>query len=234
MGKAMSSKAIRAAREKERKQRASKKRRIAVRCQHLNYLIVCEGKMTEPNYFKALVESRNSSVITITLEGKGMSTVKLVNEAIRLRGLARDKYDKIWVVFDKDDFKDFNDAIKLASDNKISVAWSNEAFELWYVLHFQYLDTAITRAQYIDVLNKYIGDIIPYFKYKKNSVEFYSILCNYGNQQHAISFAKKLANNYCGTDYSSHVPCTMVFKLVEELNNPEAVLLELNQDGDDN
>ena len=69
MGKAMSSKAIREAREKGRKQRIDKKRNVGVRRQYLNYLIVCEGEKTEPNYLKSLVGFRNSSVISVIVNG---------------------------------------------------------------------------------------------------------------------------------------------------------------------
>ena len=224
MAKAMSSKAIRAAREKERKLRVDKKRRGDLRSQHLNYLIVCEGEKTEPNYFKAIVETRNSSVISVDLEGIGSSTVKLVKEAIRLRDKDKNKYDRVWAVFDKDDFHDFNKAIELANQNNIKTAWSNEAFELWYVLHFQYLDTAISRKRYIEIINRYFRAFIPTFKYEKNSTDFYHILKKYCNEDQAISNAKRLVSNYTDYNFSSHHPCTMVYNLIEELRHPEDVL----------
>lgn len=221
MGKAMSSKAIREAREKERKQRVDKKRQIGVRRQYLNYLIVCEGEKTEPNYFKSLVGFRNSAVISVDIEGTGTGTVRLIKDAIEIKNLNPDKYDRVWAVFDKDNFNDFNDAIALANKNDINVAWSNEAFELWYVLHFQYLDTAITRSQYIEIINRHFRDLIHGFKYEKNSDSFYHILKKYCNEDFAVSNAKRLAGNYWDSNYASHKPCTMVFKLIEELNNPE-------------
>lgn len=224
MGKAMSSKAIREAREKERKQRVDKKRQIGVRRQYLNYLIVCEGEKTEPNYFKSLIGFRNSSVISVDIEGAGTGTVRLVKDAIDIKNSSFNKYDRVWTVFDKDSFNDFNDAISLANKNNINVAWSNEAFELWYVLHFQYLDTAVTRKQYIDIINRHFRGLIPGFKYKKNTKDFYQILRKFCKEDFAITNAKRLASIYWGEDYSSHKPCTMVFKLIEELNNPEAFL----------
>ena len=57
MGKAISGKAIREMRERERKaHHLEKKIKVASKLTHLNYLIVCEGEKTEPNYFKALVK----------------------------------------------------------------------------------------------------------------------------------------------------------------------------------
>lgn len=73
-------------------------------------------------------------------------TLQIKEELERKRQLP---FDRIWVVFDKDDFNDFNEAIKLAKDFSFNCAWTNEAFELWYFLHFQYLDAAISRHDYI-------------------------------------------------------------------------------------
>ena len=66
------------------------------------------------------------------------------------------RFDRVWVVFDRDDFNDFNEAIALAERKGYKAAWSNEAFELWYLLHFIYLDTAISRADYIKKLENEI------------------------------------------------------------------------------
>jgi hypothetical protein len=68
-------------------------------------------------------------------------------------------------VFDKDDFNDFNEAFQPASRIGFYVAWTNEASELWYLLHFVYLDAAISRAGYITKLEneirKHDADTLP-------------------------------------------------------------------------
>ena len=85
MAKAMSSRAIRELRERTRKEKHDKKRKVATRKVHLNYLIVCEGERTEPNYFRALVGGRNSRVLDVNILGEGQSTCRLVNTAIEER-----------------------------------------------------------------------------------------------------------------------------------------------------
>lgn len=229
MAKAMSSRAIRELRERTRKEKHDKKRKVATRKVHLNYLIVCEGERTEPNYFRALVGGRNSRVLDADILGEGQSTCRLVNTAIEERNKSMIEYDRVWVVFDKDDFTDFNEAIALANSNGIGAAWSNESFELWYYLHFQYLDTPITRAQYIDALNREIRKFVPEYSYKKNDIGTYAILNLYGNQELAIRYSKYLENIYAGTNHASHKPCTKVHHLVMELLNPEEVLEILNK-----
>ena len=125
-----------------REAKAAKKRQENVRERHVRFLIVCEGKKTEPLYFEALITNHTSTVREVTIEGEGRATVALVErtEEIR-RDLERKNnmsFDRVWVVFDKDDFDDFNEAIKKARKLGFQSAWTNEAFELWYYLHFEY------------------------------------------------------------------------------------------------
>ena len=224
MAKAMSSRALRELRERTRKEKHDKKRKVATRKVHLNYLIVCEGERTEPNYFNALVGGRNSQVLSVEVLGEGQSTCRLVHTAIEERDKSMIEYDRVWVVFDKDDFTDFNEAIALAQSNDICSAWSNEAFELWYYLHFQYLDTPISRSQYIDALEREIRKHEPEYSYKKNDKGTYALLCKYGNQDLAIRFAEYLEKIYIDTNYASHKPCTKVHHIVKELITPEEIL----------
>lgn len=177
MGKAISGKAIREMRERERKaHHLEKKIKVASRLTHLNYLIVCEGEKTEPNYFKALVKGRNSQVLTATIEGEGANTKSLIDIAIKRRALSPIHFDVTWAVFDKDDFVDFNEAIEYAKSNGVNPAWSNEAFELWYYLHFQYLDTQVGRHQYIEMLTREVRKVYPRFEYRKNDEGIYQLL----------------------------------------------------------
>lgn len=229
MGKAISGKAIREMRERERKaHHFEKKIKVASRLTHLNYLIVCEGEKTEPNYFKALVKGRNSQVLTATIEGEGANTKSLIDIAMKKRDLSPIHFDVVWTVFDKDDFVDFNKAIEYAKANEINPAWSNEAFELWYYLHFQFLDTQVGRHQYIEMLTREIRKVCPKFEYKKNDEGMYSLLEHIGNPAQAIKNARALESRFEGADYASHKPCTPVYKLVEELNNPESVMEQIN------
>ena len=111
-----------------------------------SFLIVCEGKQTEPNYFKALTKGIES--INCEISGKGKDPNSLVEYAITKK--ANNDFDKIWVVFDKDEVpnNDFNDAIAEAERNYIECAWSNEAFELWFLYHFENVTAHLSRKAY--------------------------------------------------------------------------------------
>lgn len=181
-------------------------------------LIVCEGERTEPNYFNRF-EVTN---IKIEPRGIGDNTIRLVEYAIEES--QNNDYDQVWCVFDKDSFpKDnFNRAVQLAQNNDFGIAYSNESFELWYILHFEFLNSQITRDQYIKKLN----DIFKSKKlegfpdsYKKNDPNIYRILKPY--QDTALKNAKNLSKDYeseLTPSPATQFPVTYVYKLVEELN----------------
>jgi hypothetical protein len=187
------------------------------------FLIVCEGEKTEPNYFKGFPKQSGKIVYDIKYDGGGISTLKVVEKAIELRDKSKQKYDRVWAVFDRDSFKSssFNSAILKANAHKISCAWSNQAFELWYLLHFHNRVTAMDRNEYSKALEEAINSKqkskSTSFKYKKNDTSMFSLLAKYGNQEQAIKWAKKLNENFEGEKYSDYNPSTQVYKLVEEL-----------------
>ncbi len=153
-----------------------------------NYLIVTEGTETEVNYFnniKQILENLfNNNIIiervTLKVEGTARSTTVLVNEAIKKRSLK--SYSDVWVVFDKDENIDFDEAIKLAEKKGMNVAWSNESFELWLLLHFQNLNAAIHRDDYIAKLNTHFKNKnLNNGKYDKNIYDIFDITFPYVN-----------------------------------------------------
>lgn len=188
------------------------------------FLIVCEGEKTEPNYFKSFPKKVGKIIYDIEFEGGGISTIKVVEKAIELREKSKQKYDRVWAVFDRDSFKanSFNSAILKAKVNNIKCAWSNEAFELWYLLHFHNRITAMKRTEYEkaieEAVNGKLGKKKKKFEYKKNSPEMYTLLSRIGNQELGIKWAKELANSISAEQFANYNPQTMVFKLVEELN----------------
>ena len=174
---------------RERKEaKAAKKRKENIREKLVRFLIVCEGTKTEPHYFEALINNCISAVREVTIEGEGRATVALVDRTQEIKVELERKnamtFDRVWVVFDKDDFEDFNEAIKEAHKLGFHSAWTNEAFELWYYLHFEYLDTGISRSAYIEKLEEVfrnrMGD--ETFKYRKGNPDIYSLLQQYGRE----------------------------------------------------
>lgn len=134
-------------------------------------LIVCEGENTEVDYFKQF----RIANVTIMPIGIGMSTTKLVKETekkrMELEKRKKIRFDEVWVVFDKDDNSDFDEAIRLASSKKYKVAYSNQAFEYWFVLHFQdHQGGAMYRGTYARIINEQLQKYGVYYDDKSKHV----------------------------------------------------------------
>lgn len=186
-------------------------------------LIVCEGKNTEPSYFR---QFRLSSAKIIPL-GIGSNTISLVNETADLS--QEYKYDQIWCVFDKDDFSadDFNSAILIAEAQGFNVAYSNQAFEYWLILHLEdHQGGGMHRRQYNDKINENLK--AHGLKYDGNGTkeitgdlfEFLeSVDPNYqkSRQNLAIERAKRIYESLNHNSPANEESSTTVFKLVEEI-----------------
>lgn len=190
-------------------------------------LIVCEGKETEPNYFNSFPKMDNVSVVTAG--GKG-SPSQVVKKAMELRDKAKQSlYDAVWAVFDKDNFTDFKTAIDIAHGENIGCAWSNEAFELWFIYHFENPTSAISRNDYGSKIEAHVQQgakkqkLSQYqkFSYQKNDGNVRRTLLDCGgNEENAIKWAEKQAQEqgkWHGENWDKQNPCTMVYLLVKQL-----------------
>ncbi|MCD8289999.1 MAG: RloB family protein [Prevotella sp.] len=203
---------------------------VKIRCR---ILIVCEGEKTEPNYFRTFDQMQYGSVVyKIDFEGGKINTVQVVEKAIELRDkaiVAGNPYDTVWAVFDKDDFpaSAFNAAIIKAERHGIGCAWSNEAFELWYVFHFVNRVTAMGREEYKRAISKYVNESPKYtektkYSYQKNALNSHEIMTKYGDETLAISYAQRQEQSFNDTRYATHNPCTTVYKLVRLLRGEDS------------
>lgn len=186
-------------------------------------LIVCEGGNTEPSYFN---QFRLTSA-TIKAIGKGYNTVSLVEQAERLQ----EKYqcDQVWCVFDKDSnsSQNFNTAIDSANTLKFGIAWSNQAFEYWFILHFEdHQGGAMNREDYNDKINKYInpfGAVYDGESNKKVTDKFFNLMCGTdpitGNARTALAIARARRNLafHNPANPATAESSTTVFMLVEEI-----------------
>lgn len=200
---------------------------------HLYFLIVCEGEKTEPRYFEAFKNDLPKGFLdnaTIDIEGEGKNTLTLIEAVVATRERKQRTsgriYDQTWAVFDRDSFppRNFNDAIfkARAAQPEIHCAWSNEAFELWYLLHFEFYQDAASRHDYQTRLETVISQRMGTpFRYAKNDPNMYQLLKKWGNQAQAVVWAESLEQWHEGEAFADHNPCTLVYKLVRALLNPE-------------
>lgn len=180
-------------------------------------LIVCEDSKSSRYYLESFPVDKQR--IEISVLGTGMNTDSLVEETLRQIGKAAksgQRYSDVWCVFDRDNFPlaNYDRAFRLANSNKIKVAWANEAFELWYLLHYCYLDAGISRADYSKKLRE---KGLDYDKADKAIYEKVKPL-----QENAIKNAAKLEKHWNDSEKAHperENPSTSVHKLVEYLTD---------------
>ena len=186
------------------------KRTSSLRLVKQTFLIVCEGEVTEPEYFNSFrLTSANVKAI-----GKGMNTISLVKEAIAIRDIEKRRsrnYDQCWV----DDFSDsdFNAAIQMAQTNGFHVAYSNQAFEYWFLLHFNLYQGSIHRSRYGEMLSHLLG--FRYGKTKGDSMKVFNVI--YPKTRIAIGNAQKILESFDGSNPAKEESSTTVHQLVEQL-----------------
>ena len=175
-----------------------------------SFLIICEGEKTEPNYFQAF-RIPTLSVELFEVIGLGDNTLSLVERAKEY--IECNRYSYIWCVFDRDSFPSgqFNAAITSAYNNGMYVAYSNEAFELWYLLHFHFYNTGMSRTSYKSSLTKLLNH-----RYEKNSTTIYEEIKDI--QPTAIRNATTLLSQYDPNRPEKDNPSTTVHLLVQCLN----------------
>ena len=190
--------------------------------------IACNGQETEPNYIKGIAKEVNNYLFDkyfnykrkkefIKVKGYEHNTLSLLRYVQKQVEEEFPEAQTVWLVYDKDDFPNdnFDNTEKSAKreykKRKYKVAWSNECFELWFVLHFQYLEADIGRKKYIEILKKYIPE------YEKNIKNMYEKLKD--KTSDAIKRAEKLYNKYdTNLPPSQKCPATRMYELIKELN----------------
>ncbi|MCU0447507.1 MAG: RloB family protein [Microscillaceae bacterium] len=210
--------------QKAHRQERDLARNVAIIAEKETFLIICEGKNTEKEYFDGF---RLTSA-TIKAIGTGYNTLSLIEYTEKFVELEKKKgndFDQVWCVFDHDPKPDnplqsqnFNNAIQKAQSLGYKVAYSNQAFEFWYLLHFNPYQGGMDRSEYDDRLNEHFKIFnVKYGKNKSKAKRMYSLL--FSRQKEAIKNAKNAEKIFDKTvTPAKRESTTTVYKLVEELN----------------
>ena len=119
--------------------------------------ILCNGEVLEYDYLCDFRDhiARAGNILVKRKDFKRLAPWQLIEKAIAYKNSIEgfDPDDQVWCVFDVDDYwknnqKKIEDAIKKTEENGIELAWSNECFELWLLLHFQAVSGETPRSDY--------------------------------------------------------------------------------------
>jgi hypothetical protein len=199
------------------------KRDIDNKKQKKDILISCEDSVSAREYFQIIINDlfdrqciTPKSVVIVPHRGKTHPTGVL--ETLQEYKDYKDFSNK-WIVIDRDEqlqggghsLEDFNNAIKYAKKDEIDVAYANDCFELWYLLHFDYIDGSMSRKDIERKLKEKLK--IKDIKTKETTKIIFEKLIN--DQQKAIYNAVELLKN----NQDKQNPSTTIHLLVQQLNN---------------
>jgi hypothetical protein len=127
----------------------------------------------------------------------------------------------------------FINAIHLAKQNNMKVAYSNQAFEYWLILHFEdHQGGAMPRTDYDNKINSYLEPLGCYYDGKGSKIidaNFFDNMLSFvrttregkkiTRQDEAISRAKRILGFHTanGTSPEKAESSTTVFELIEDL-----------------
>lgn len=219
------------------------KRKEAIRAQVSSIIIACEDSVSAPTYFQALVakliaEKKITPCSLVIVEHTHTDPCGVLDDLINYKwnGTKYTDFDYRWIVIDRDRERvnggghspeNFNNALAKAKSSEVDVAYSNDAFELWYLLHLDYRETAISR-------DELLKQVIAKLKCR-NQFKFAKLNCSnvkqenytkhifeelYTLQDTAIDNAKRLMV-FHGENHNpeNDNPSTTVHMLVELLSN---------------
>lgn len=235
--------------KKKEKEKKDFKRLTNNRAKRDDVLIACEDSVSSPTYFsmiiKKLIEERKitqDSIVIVLHDGSTHPTGVLENlkNYKNEYGKTYKDFEHKWIVIDRDiervnggghTAEDFNNAIENAKSKRsnlsVDVAYTNDSFELWYLLHFEYRNTAILRDDIIKVVIERLKqlDTHKFSRLNKDNIKeanytkmiYEALLPMQGN---AVSNAIRLIESY-GEEHNPERdnPSTTIHNLVTILNN---------------
>lgn len=189
-----------------------------------NYLIVCEGKETEPKYINGLKEAiqqkcKNSVDVfipKIEIKGTGLNTNTLVEHTAKFVNQSTKIYAKVFILFDKDNYTDkqFDTAVKGCKDKLIAI-WSNPCIEVFLLAHFTTVNRTMTTKQAQKELDKIFKRKYG-INYQKNNENIYQ-LCTINNGiDEIINSCSRMENLNPKLSFSKQNPMTKAYIILEE------------------
>ncbi len=157
----------------------------------------------------------------------GQSKLKLIEVTEEIIRNSDQDYDKVWCVFDMDvkqgekEFSDFDNAIQSGKAKGFEIAYSNDAFELWFYLHYNMTEQRNHRRFYYKTLGEYWN-----CNYEKEGKTYAFCQTIYkkletderASQLKAIERTESLFKKQKDLVYHEQNPVTMIYELVRYLN----------------
>ena len=206
-----------------------------VRKAEFRILIVCEDEKWEPTFLSHYTKAIDSDKCYVLTVGTGKNTLSVVQDALLKRSSFNDSLvtqgkripktiEETWVVFDKDSQTiRYSEALELAKNSEppINLAVSNEAFELWLLMHFVNINPtpSLPRSSLYLQLDQILKGLTNNSNFTYNHRKFdqtaLDLIYTFGSESDAITRAKALELSQ-NSDLNKN-PITFMHRLVERL-----------------
>jgi RloB-like protein len=153
------------------------RRRPSTRSPKARIVLVCEGKNTEPDYFRALRQNLSKQSLEIKVVEAAGVPMTVAQEALRQAKILKDSVgsegDRVCAIFDRDEHPKFDEAIEFCRRHKIMVGYTNPCFELWLIWHFENYGANSHRH---DVQNHFRGLVPQYDPKRAKTADFSKLM----------------------------------------------------------
>ena len=129
-----------------------------------------------------IINSTYSDRIQLGVHGAGDNTLSLFQKAKNMAASSANGYKHVWVVYDTDDFPadHINKTAELCvsestEETTYHAIWSNQCIELWFLLHFSFMQSDLHRTSYWPKLTEMLTSL-GVGEYVKNRTDMYQIL----------------------------------------------------------
>jgi hypothetical protein len=216
------------------------------------FIIFCEDTVSEVDYFGSF-QTEKIKINTIRGQKQGVGNVlRAINHCEKNdlfdEDTITDKRLYVWCVYDRDiqagngslNDTDFDESIKMAESKGINVAWSNDCFEIWILLHFDAPDESFIknhdhRDKCYDRLTEIFSNIINSnpnligtndsgnlsYKGGLKSNRLFSKVVKPAIKPHTNMAIERAKSLYAMHDDEAKphlkIPCTKIYELVELL-----------------
>ncbi len=197
------------------------KRNKPYRKEYDTVLIVCEDKVSAPNYFKKLIEHYEINTAYVKVDGSCGSSPKCVFDyAVQLykeEKIKGNPYDRVYCVIDKDTHSTYGETIaKIENKQQFYLANSVPCFEYWLLLHFNYSTKPYAKRGKSSIANEVLKDLKHYMPdYEKGAKNIFETTME--NLDFAISNAKRSSQQ--ARENNTDNPSTCIHELVVYLRD---------------
>ena len=201
------------------------KRNKAKREPYDKVLLVCEDSKSTPDYFQLVCDALKLNTANIKIIGEEcdsapISVVDYAIEEAKAAKKAKDTYDSVICIIDRDTHPTYQEALIKAKSNQCLVAASFPCFEYWLLLHFRYSTKQfVSKAKKSPCyqMERELKQDLPSYEKSDISKQVYDELLK-PKQVEAISNAHKIEAFHLKDSESDWNPSTQLHKVIEYLS----------------